>query len=115
MAPLPETAPGLWSAPLQDAPLPPGAGNGLPVPSINGPKLRYRTVNTAPSTDAPDDMLGNTLDHAIGGHGAPKADTMARKTTMTLVELGVVYGDIGTSPLYALRESALAAGHYVAI
>jgi len=29
---------------------------------------------------------------------------------LTLAALGVVYGDIGTSPLYAVRESALAAG-----
>ena len=31
---------------------------------------------------------------------------------MTLGSIGVVYGDIGTSPLYAMRESVLAAtGH----
>lgn len=30
---------------------------------------------------------------------------------LTLGALGVVFGDIGTSPLYAMRESALAAGH----
>ena len=29
---------------------------------------------------------------------------------LTLGSIGVVYGDIGTSPLYALRESVLAAG-----
>jgi KUP system potassium uptake protein len=35
----------------------------------------------------------------------------ARRTaTLTLAALGIVYGDIGTSPLYALRETALAAG-----
>ena len=28
---------------------------------------------------------------------------------LTLGAIGVVYGDIGTSPLYALRESVLAA------
>src|SRR2546421_12434249 len=28
----------------------------------------------------------------------------------TLAALGIVYGDIGTSPLYALREAAKAAG-----
>jgi KUP system potassium uptake protein len=28
---------------------------------------------------------------------------------LTLGSIGVVYGDIGTSPLYALRESVLAA------
>jgi KUP system potassium uptake protein len=29
---------------------------------------------------------------------------------LTLGSIGVVYGDIGTSPLYAVRESVLAAG-----
>ena len=29
----------------------------------------------------------------------------------TLGALGVVYGDIGTSPLYALKEAARAAAH----
>jgi KUP system potassium uptake protein len=32
---------------------------------------------------------------------------------LTLAALGVVYGDIGTSPLYAVRESALSAGGHV--
>ena len=33
-----------------------------------------------------------------------------RTALLTLGALGVVFGDIGTSPLYAMRESALAAG-----
>jgi len=33
-----------------------------------------------------------------------------RNIGLTIAALGVVYGDIGTSPLYAVRESALAAG-----
>jgi KUP system potassium uptake protein len=33
-----------------------------------------------------------------------------RTAVLTLGALGVVFGDIGTSPLYAMRESALAAG-----
>jgi len=40
--------------------------------------------------------------------------TGGRTATLTLAALGVVFGDIGTSPLYAVRESALAAGHHVA-
>ncbi|HEY4113388.1 MAG TPA: potassium transporter Kup [Rhizomicrobium sp.] len=49
-----------------------------------------------------------TLDHT----GAlPENGTSARRTAgLTLAALGVVYGDIGTSPLYAVRESALSAG-----
>jgi len=35
---------------------------------------------------------------------------MRRTAGLTIAALGVVYGDIGTSPLYAVRESALAAG-----
>src|SRR2546423_581474 len=31
-----------------------------------------------------------------------------RQLTLTLAALGIVYGDIGTSPLYAVRESMLA-------
>src|SRR5947199_7893142 len=38
-------------------------------------------------------------------HSAPKAGFW----TLTLGSIGVVYGDIGTSPLYAMRESVLAA------
>ena len=34
----------------------------------------------------------------------------AQKTRSFLTALGIVFGDIGTSPLYAMRESALAAG-----
>lgn len=44
-------------------------------------------------------------------HPAKSTDsnTRARRATLTLAALGVVYGDIGTSPLYAVRESVLAA------
>src|SRR5690242_2071340 len=38
-------------------------------------------------------------------HQAPSASFWK----LTLGSIGVVYGDIGTSPLYALRESVLAA------
>ncbi|HEX3942828.1 MAG TPA: potassium transporter Kup [Rhizomicrobium sp.] len=38
----------------------------------------------------------------------------ARRTAgLTLAALGVVYGDIGTSPLYAVRESVLSAGAHI--
>ena len=48
-------------------------------------------------------------------HGAVQSDSLKRKTVLTLAALGVVFGDIGTSPLYALRESALAAGRHVPV
>lgn len=49
------------------------------------------------------------------GHGPQEPQSPRRKWTLTLAALGVVYGDIGTSPLYALRESAIAAGHHAPI
>ncbi|MFM2140358.1 MAG: putative potassium transport system protein Kup, partial [Gemmatimonadota bacterium] len=36
-------------------------------------------------------------------HSAVSAPTGKRLAILTLSALGVVYGDIGTSPLYALR------------
>src|SRR5438105_12819590 len=44
---------------------------------------------------------------AANGHG--EAHSTARFTGLTLGSIGVVYGDIGTSPLYALREAIVAA------
>ena len=59
------------------------------------------------TTAAPTDGLIDTPHHI----GAP-AGTTSRKalTGLTLGALGVVYGDIGTSPLYAFREAMLASG-----
>jgi KUP system potassium uptake protein len=51
----------------------------------------------APATDA----------SAAGGHG--DAHSTASFAALTLGSIGVVYGDIGTSPLYAFREAVLAA------
>ncbi|MGN6515822.1 MAG: potassium transporter Kup [Rhizomicrobium sp.] len=42
------------------------------------------------------------------GHGAPAS--LRREIGLTVGALGVVFGDIGTSPLYAMKQSALAAG-----
>jgi KUP system potassium uptake protein len=44
---------------------------------------------------------------AANGHG--DAHTTASFGALTLGSIGVVYGDIGTSPLYALREAVIAA------
>ncbi len=43
--------------------------------------------------------------HASNGHGAHHASFLA----LTLGSIGVVYGDIGTSPIYAFREALAAA------
>ncbi len=48
---------------------------------------------------------GGPLAAPDGGEGHPKAGFWA----LTIGSIGVVYGDIGTSPLYALRESVQAA------
>ena len=42
---------------------------------------------------------------------APSSHATALPLTATIGALGVVYGDIGTSPLYALKEAAKAATH----
>jgi KUP system potassium uptake protein len=41
---------------------------------------------------------------------APAATSRPRFSGLALAALGVVYGDIGTSPIYAFRESVLASG-----
>jgi len=55
-------------------------------------------ANAAPQTATP-----TTAPEAEGHSGA-------NLMTLTLGSLGVVYGDIGTSPLYAFREAVIAAG-----
>ncbi len=49
--------------------------------------------------------LGSTT--PLDGHGEARAK--AGFWTLTIGSIGVVYGDIGTSPLYAMRESVQAA------
>ena len=44
---------------------------------------------------------------AANGHGS--AHSTAGFKALMLGSIGVVYGDIGTSPLYALREAVMAA------
>jgi KUP system potassium uptake protein len=46
---------------------------------------------------------------AVAAHPVPEAPAKAGFWALTLGSIGVVYGDIGTSPLYALREAVLAA------
>lgn len=41
------------------------------------------------------------------GEPATAQNPVRRQATLTLAALGIVYGDIGTSPLYAFRESVL--------
>ncbi len=46
---------------------------------------------------------------------AKKTRTASYTAMLSLGALGVVYGDIGTSPLYALRESFEGSGHEIAV
>ena len=48
-----------------------------------------------------------------GSHHPPATPTGRRLAVLTLTALGVVYGDIGTSPLYTIRET-FAPGHGIA-
>jgi KUP system potassium uptake protein len=49
-------------------------------------------------------------DTTVSTEAAGKADTVpASYAALTLGSIGIVYGDIGTSPLYAFREAAVAA------
>ncbi len=68
-------------------------------------------VEPASADNDPLEALPGRIEHGP----AVQAEGWRRKATLTLAALGVVYGDIGTSPLYALRQSALAAGEHVAI
>src|ERR1700754_5056950 len=56
-------------------------------------------------------MTEETRDTAVSTETAPadKAVAPASFAALTLGSVGVVYGDIGTSPLYAFREAAVAA------
>ena len=49
---------------------------------------------------------------AAAAHGAEDGHTSKQFWALALGSIGVVYGDIGTSPLYALREAVTAAQHH---
>ena len=49
-------------------------------------------------------MFPTRSTHRGGGHHRDQHPTGKRLAILTLTALGVVYGDIGTSPLYALKE-----------
>jgi KUP system potassium uptake protein len=71
------------------------------------------STSTTPADNAENDPLANAALAGSHPHGEPQ--DIRRRATLTLAALGVVYGDIGTSPLYALKQSALAAGAHVPI
>ena len=47
---------------------------------------------------------------SVAAASTPAATACAARASLVLGALGVVFGDIGTSPIYAFRESLRAAG-----
>jgi KUP system potassium uptake protein len=68
-------------------------------------------VNTPdPQAASPTDPLAATSTADGGRAHAPKPVGFLRNAALTLGALGVVFGDIGTSPLYAMRQTVQATG-----
>ncbi|MGL4636505.1 MAG: potassium transporter Kup [Beijerinckiaceae bacterium] len=62
------------------------------------------STDNTPSPQGAAAPVSDKHDHAHGGHGHD-AHSKAGFLGLSLGSVGVVYGDIGTSPLYALKES----------
>jgi KUP system potassium uptake protein len=83
-------------------------------PSSEGEELRHPTGHSSSTghTQAQDAQPGDVLKSTTGmfpvstagGHHLERDPKGKRLAILTLTALGVVYGDIGTSPLYALKE-----------
>ena len=75
-----------------------------PVPSrasVTGPD-----ANPAGKPGAEPGSEGSPDAEQHDGHGHPPANPVGKRLAiLTLTALGVVYGDIGTSPLYTMRET----------
>jgi KUP system potassium uptake protein len=70
-----------------------------PYPWSTGSRVRF-DPNTSMTSTASVPPASADLDSGQPGHGVAKAGAAA----LTLGALGVVFGDIGTSPLYALQQ-----------
>ncbi|MDF3066554.1 MAG: potassium transporter Kup, partial [Polyangiaceae bacterium] len=69
--------------------------------SLKLPTAAPKTSASAPNPGAPKSSPSSAMSAPTPGHG----DGSARyRLKLALAALGVVYGDIGTSPLYAMRE-----------
>ena len=81
----------------------------------NGPP-QSEPPPTEPAEPPPPDAL--TIASAAGHtepHGHPPAKGVRNLSLLVLGALGIVYGDIGTSPLYAMREAFLPQHHVAAL
>lgn len=63
------------------------------------------TPTVPPTADPTPDPTAATPDEPDESHNGHGGDHKSRLVALALGALGIVYGDIGTSPLYALRES----------
>ncbi len=64
-----------------------------------------------PAEQTDDPLSAQPPPSAAGAHAhAEKPVGLLRNASLTIGALGVVFGDIGTSPLYAMRQSVLATG-----
>src|SRR3979409_1159672 len=63
--------------------------------------MTNRTASPAPTTVIP---AGHTALAAEDEAGERQADRSAGPSGLTIAALGVVFGDIGTSPVYTFRE-----------
>ena len=73
------------------------------------------TDNASTPRPEADDPLEASSGQISAAHAPEGPQSFKRKATLTMAALGIVFGDIGTSPLYAVRESALAAGRHVPV
>src|SRR5436189_1369746 len=77
------------------------------VGCISAPLRTILQCNIGAGTACPSMSHSPTLDDAHAVPPSANGETHAKTAfwALALGSLGVVYGDIGTSPLYALRES----------
>ncbi len=70
-----------------------------------------RTGSSSSARRSRSDLMSAAMSQGpTASHHHGRQASRRRTAILTLGALGVVFGDIGTSPLYAMRESALAAG-----
>jgi KUP system potassium uptake protein len=75
------------------------------LPQTNLPGITMSDAALIEST-LPDAALSETTVAGLPGHDPQHSDSMS---TLAVGAIGVVFGDIGTSPLYSLRESFIGA------
>ncbi|MEX0846987.1 MAG: potassium transporter Kup [Ilumatobacteraceae bacterium] len=68
-----------------------------------------------PPEDTDPSLDGAGESDAAGGHGHEHPHSKAGTAMLAMGALGVVYGDIGTSPLYAMREAFTGEGHEMTV